>query len=231
MPKRGVARSFISRRETSRPTKRLAAPARISFFLCASLALTGFLSACAPPSPPLKALPADAVILAFGDSLTKGGGAELENSYPSVLAQQTGRTVVNAGVPGELSADGLARLPGVLDDVQPRLLILCHGGNDMLRKRDLSLAADNIRAMVELALTRGVEVLLIGVPKPGLLLGTAPLYEDIARSMNIPFEAEVLNEVLSDRSMKSDPVHPNAKGYARIAEAIYQELKKAGALK
>ena len=75
----------------------------------------------------------NARILAFGDSLTYGTGAQKGEDYPSVLASLTGLEIINAGIPGEVSSDGLKRLPNLLDEHQPDLLILVHGGNDILK--------------------------------------------------------------------------------------------------
>src|SRR5205085_7620576 len=99
-------------------------------------------------SPKVDKLDANAVVLAFGDSLTYGTGAATTESYPAVLERRIGRKVVNAGVPGETSAEGLARLPAVIEEVQPRILVLCHGGNDFLRKMDEGRAGENVRAMI-----------------------------------------------------------------------------------
>ena len=196
----------------------------------ALLVALGLLAACGARAPALPRLPADAVVLAFGDSLTFGIGAAPQESYPARLEALIGRRVVSAGVPGEVSAAGLARLPAALEEAKPQLVILCEGGNDFLQKLDDGQAADNIRAMVRLAKAQGAQVVLIGVPKPGLLPSPAGLYADIAREFRLPYEETALKKILADKALKSDLVHPNAAGYARLAEAIAALLKKTGAI-
>jgi lysophospholipase L1-like esterase len=187
------------------------------------------LAACGGP-PRLPRLAPDAVVLAFGDSLTFGIGANVRESYPARLEALIGRKVVSAGVPGEVSAAGLARLPSALEEAKPQLVILCEGGNDFLQKLGETQAADNIRAMVRLAKAQGAQVVLIGVPKPGLLPSTPDFYEDIAKEFRLPYEDSALRKILSDNGLKSDLVHPNARGYARLAEAIAGLLRKTGAV-
>jgi acyl-CoA thioesterase I len=196
----------------------------------AALLCIAWLSACGQKVPSLPSLPNDGVILAFGDSLTFGTGAKPEESYPAQLASRISRRVVAHGVPGELSVDGLARLPAVLDEVQPKLLLLCHGGNDFLRKQSESVAAANVRAMVKLAKDRGIAVVLLATPKPGLSVSAPDFYKEIANEFSLPIENDVLSDVLKDNAKKSDLVHPNAAGYREIAEAMAALLKKAGAV-
>ncbi len=180
--------------------------------------------------PRIDKLERDAVVLAFGDSLTFGTGAGPEEAYPAVLERAIERRVVNAGVPGEASAEGLARLPEVLDEVHPRLLILCHGGNDFLRRLDEARAADNVRAMIRLARGSGVAVVLLATPKPGLPPSVPKFYGDIAGEFAIPLEDAVIRSVLLDNTLKSDMVHPNARGYAAMAAALQKVLAKSGAI-
>lgn len=188
------------------------------------------IAGCGDKGTRIAKLPADAVVLAFGDSLTFGTGATPDKSYPALLERKIGRKVVVSGIPGEVSAAGLARLPDVLDEIAPKLLILCHGGNDMLRKLSTRQAADNIRAMVALARSRGMDVMLLGVPSPGLLLSTAEHYDEIAKELRLPYEGKAIAKILSDNSLRADVAHPNAEGYQRLADAVADLLKKSGAI-
>jgi len=180
--------------------------------------------------PKLERLPANAVVLAFGDSLTFGTGADEVESYPAQLQTLIGRRVVGAGVPGEVTAQALERLPAALDEHAPRLLLLCIGGNDFLRRLGNAQAERNVRAMVQLAKGRGVAVLLIATPEPGLLPSPPAFYAAVAKDLGVPYEDGVIAEVLKDASLKSDPIHPNARGYRVIAERLAERLKKTGAI-
>ena len=196
----------------------------------AALLFSLLLPACGDDLTPLPRLAPDAVILAFGDSLTHGTGARDDESYPAVLARRTGRKVINAGVPGEETAKGLRRLPGLLDRYRPDLLILCHGGNDILRKRDPVVTEANLREMIRLARERSIPVVMIAVPNVGFFLSPADFYDDVAADMQVPVENDILADLLGDNRYKSDHVHPNAGGYARLAEAVQALLTEHGAL-
>jgi lysophospholipase L1-like esterase len=192
---------------------------------CAVLAL----AACGD-APKVSRLAPDAAVLAFGDSLTYGTGAAEAESYPAQLEQLISRKVVRAGVPGEVSAQALARLPAALDEHQPRLVVLCIGGNDFLRNLGQAQVAANVRAMVRLAKEKGADVLLLGTPEKGLLVSPPKFYSEIAAELRIPYEGKVIGEILRDSSLKSDPIHPNARGYRLMAERIAALMRSAGAI-
>jgi acyl-CoA thioesterase-1 len=180
--------------------------------------------------PKLSAVGPNDVIVAFGDSLTYGTGASEAESYPVVLGDLIKRKVVRAGVPGEVTSGGLARLESVIDEHQPKLMIVCLGGNDMLGKGAEAQIQANLREIIKTIKGRGVSVMLVGVPRPGLITDTAPFYAELAREFDIPYEGKIVIDVLYQRELKSDPIHPNAKGYRKMAEAIAKLLKKAGAV-
>ncbi|WP_296751249.1 arylesterase [Thiobacillus sp.] len=188
-----------------------------------------FLAAC-ERAPTLPKLSPHDVIVAFGDSLTHGTGASDDTAYPAVLAALTGRTVINAGVPGDTTGTGLQRLPSVLDEYKPRLVLLCLGGNDMLRKQPEAATENNLRLLVRTIHASGADVVLIGVPEPRLFGGTPDFYARVAKDMKLPLEDEAFNEVLKDNRLKSDPIHANAAGYRVIAERLAEFLREAGAL-
>lgn len=199
----------------------------VTLLVALSLAVT----ACTKPPPHLDRLGKDAVILAFGDSLTFGMGASPSESYPAVLQELTGHKVINAGLSGEITASGKARLPGLLNKHTPALLILCHGGNDLLRKLDTRQTISNIEAMINAARERGIETVLIGVPEFKLmLLNSADFYGEIADRFQLPYEGDILPEIESTNKWKADRIHPNAEGYKLMAEAIFRLLKESGAV-
>ncbi len=197
------------------------------FFIAVCVALV--LAAC-DRGPTLPQLNSHDVIVAFGDSLTHGTGAGSDEAYPAVLARLTGRTVINAGVPGDTTEGGLERLPGVLAEHRPRLVLLCLGGNDMLRKQPRSVTENNLRRLVQTIRASGAEVVLISVPEPKLFGGAPDFYEQIAEEMQLPLEQDIFNEVLKDNRLKSDPIHANAAGYRVVAERLAKFLRESGAL-
>lgn len=197
------------------------------FFIAVCVA---FLLAACERAPTLPKLNSHDVIVAFGDSLTHGTGASADTAYPAVLASLTGHTVINAGVPGDTTTTALERLPDVLAEHRPRLVLLCLGGNDMLRKQPEAATENNLRLLVQTIRASGAEVMLIAVPEPKLFGGAADFYGRIAEEMQLPLEREVFSDVLKDNRLKSDPIHANAAGYRVVAERLAEFLHEAGAL-
>lgn len=185
-----------------------------------------FLQSC--DQPKLTPISEDSTILAFGDSLTFGVGVEKAKSYPSVLSKLSGRRVINAGKSGEVTADGLVRLPDILDQTEPDVMILLEGGNDILRNKDRNATKRNLASMIEMAQSRGIEVILIGVPEKNLFSDVAPIFRELAEDYQLVFEDDLIGDLLRKGAYKSDALHFNQQGYRVMAEAIYELLDDNG---
>jgi lysophospholipase L1-like esterase len=133
-------------------------------------------------------------------------------------------------VPGEISQLGKARLAAALAEHRPALVILCHGGNDALRRLSPAQTEQNLREMIQLVRNSGAQVVLVAVPKFGLFPSPPAFYERIADEMDVPVEHEVLSELMSNSAMKSDQVHFNQAGYRHMANAVHDLLIDSGAL-
>jgi acyl-CoA hydrolase len=180
-------------------------------------------------------------VLALGDSLTFGTGARTDAggeqaSYPAVLARLTGWLVVNAGVPGDTTAQALARTPSLLEEHKPSLVLLGIGGNDFLRRMDEGAARGNVQRICDLVRGSGAQLLLIAVPRPTLAarftgsLTDHPMYGELAEALRIPLHRQGWAEVLGDERLKSDAIHANAAGYEQFARGLAATARVAGLL-
>lgn len=202
------------------------------YFLGGLLAAT-MLAACGRKPVVGRKIAAGATVLALGDSLTFGTGATPETSYPTVLARLTGWNVVNAGIPGDTSAQALARLPALLQEHSPQLVLVGIGGNDFLRRMSEKDTLANIRRICEQALAAGAQVMLIAVPAPSAAaviagsLSDHPLYQEIADSLRLPLHAKGWSTVLANAALRSDQIHANAQGYEAFANGLLSTARAA----
>ena len=180
------------------------------------------------------AIPAGSTVVILGDSLSYGTGAARGEDYPTLLAARTAWHIVNAGVPGDTSAQGLARLPDLLETHRPTLLMIALGGNDFLRNINITETEANIRAIIQAAKLKKVQIVLLAIPayepiKAALVgLSDHPLYAKLADETNVALVDEVFSGVLSKSALKADDVHPNAAGYQLIEARLHAKLMALG---
>jgi acyl-CoA thioesterase-1 len=203
---------------------------RLTFPVAALLALLMGASA-----PTLSAEPVR--ILAFGDSLTAGYGLAEQDALPTRLAEalnKMGRPVVmiNGGVSGDTSADGVSRLDWSLAD-KPQIMILALGANDMLRGLDPKVTRANLDAIIRKAQAAGVEVVLAGMLSPPNL-GTDykaafdAIYPELAKAHNLLFMPFLLQDVAQDSALnQADGIHPNGNGVAIIVRNLLPYVTEA----
>jgi acyl-CoA thioesterase I len=178
-----------------------------------------------------------ATVLVLGDSLSYGTGASTGEDYPSLLAKTTGWEIINKGVPGDTSEGGLVRLPALLEEHQPKLLIVELGGNDFLHNVPQTKTIANLKAILTQAKQAAVPTVLVAIPEVSALraamgnLQDHALYETLAQETNTPLITNVFSEVLSDSGLKADQIHPNAKGYLVVSELFYRKLAEFGFIK
>lgn len=183
------------------------------FLLCAS---------CSAKVPNLDS--AGRTIVCFGDSITAGYGAEPAESYPSRLAERLGREVVNAGVPGDTTEDGLARVDDVLAQ-DPWLVIVEFGGNDLLRRAPIETTEANLDAILRRLLAAHVVPVLVETRAPYLGSRYRDLFERLADRHGVPLVDDVIADILADPAKKSDEIHPNAIGYQELADQIGEAIE------
>ncbi|MBZ0104251.1 MAG: arylesterase [Sulfuricella denitrificans] len=200
--------------------------------LVAILLATALLGACSKAK--VDALPSGSVVLALGDSLTAGKGVTPEEAWPSLLAKRTGWVMINGGISGDTSDDAMQRLPDLLDEHKPVMVLVMLGGNDMLRHIPEAKTIANLENILDQISKHGAKAVLLATPRPSAAgaifqnLSAADFYPGVAERHKLPLIKNAMAEVLSDPKMKGDPLHPNAAGHALFAEKIREELNQIG---
>jgi acyl-CoA thioesterase-1 len=179
-------------------------------------------------------LPPGTRVLALGDSLTEGLGVTREQAWPNLLARKTGWVVDNGGVSGNTSEDALRRLPNLLDQDEPVLVLVTLGGNDMLRHIPQQQTIANLEQILAQIKEHGAKAVLLATPNPSLMgavfrnLSAPDFYRKVAEDQHVPLIEDAIAGVLSDPQLKGDQLHPNAAGHAILSEKIFKELQSAG---
>jgi acyl-CoA thioesterase I len=202
---------------------------RLTFRIAALVAFLGVLT------------PADAAepvrILAFGDSITAGYGLAQQDTLPTRLAEalnKMGRpvTMINGGVSGDTTADGVTRLDWALAD-KPQIMILALGANDMLRGLDPKTTRTNLDAIIQKAKDAGVEIVLAGMLSPPNLgaeykAAFDAIYPELAKAHNLLFMPFLLQDVVQDSDLnQADGIHPNGNGVAIIVRNLLPYVTQA----
>ncbi len=200
---------------------RLRSPRRPRLLLLPLLAAVLAVAGCHRPPPNLDS-PGTAIVC-LGDSITAGAGASAGHGYVDVLAERLGRPVVNAGVSGNTAAEGLARLPQVIEQ-SPWLVIVELGGNDILRQVPMERTEEDLSQIVRgLLEARALPVLVaVGGPFSGR---RADMYDRVGKRFRVPVVRDALRQIPLDPALKADEVHPNDQGHARLAAAVAETVE------
>lgn len=164
-------------------------------------------------------------IICFGDSLTYGTGAPPDKSYPAQLSEMIGKPVINMGIPGNTTADGLIRLETDVLENSPRIVLITLGGNDMKNGVDKEEAFKNLRAIIEAIQAKDALVVVGGVKLLFWDRGYEAEYEKLAEETGALLVPNVLKGLVGHNDLMSDAIHPNAAGYEIMAERFYKVIK------
>ena len=204
-----------------------------------TMALGGWHRGTVSATPAPQAPSATRTIVAFGDSLTSGHGLPLEQTFPAALerrlrAQDLPFRVINHGMSGDTTSDGVRRLPAALAE-RPEILILALGANDGLRGVPVATVRSNLETIIEGAQTANVKVLLCGMdalPLHGFeyTIEFHRLYGELSAKYDTPLVPFMLAGVIGNQDMlQPDLIHPNAAGAAKIAGNIWPYLQPLAA--
>ena len=162
--------------------------------------------------------------VAFGDSLTEGFGASEGNDYPSVLGRTLGVTVRNLGKSGETTSDGLNRVEGVAR-LEPRVVLLCFGGNDSLNQNSRKETFANLASMIDRLHQAGSFVVLIGIRSASLRDHNEEHFTRLAKAKRVLYIPDMLRGLAFKPIYMSDAIHPNDAGYQKIAQRLEKKLR------
>ena len=178
-----------------------------------------------PGSKDVEPLSDNDVIVCFGDSLTYGTGASPGMDYPSRLAEMLGKEVINAGIPGDTTASALDRLEKDVLSESPALVLITLGGNDLKNGTPANDALGNLIEIVETMRENNARVIVGGLKFPMRDRGYGKAYAELAERTGVVLIPHILEGIMGNRALMSDPIHPNDKGYALMAERFYEAVQ------
>lgn len=161
-------------------------------------------------------------IVCFGDSLTQGYGSTEGNTYPYFLQQLTKLPVINKGINGNTSKDGLNRIDDILT-TQNSIIIVEFGANDFFQQIPIFETKKNMEQIIDKLKSNNIVVLVSTEDKQ--LNQLYSMLKSLAEEKNILFINGILNEIWNNRDLFSDETHPNSKGYKIVADKIYKNIK------
>jgi len=193
------------------------------FLLAAAILFLGYRIFVSQPQVQKGSIPYDTIIC-FGDSLTFGTGAVPGMDYPSQLSKMISKPVINAGAPGDTTASALTRLQRDVLSKSPDLVLITLGGNDLKNGVAKDVAFKNLKRIVKSIQGQGARVIIGGLRFPLRDRGFARGYKDLADQTGAVLIPDIFKDIIGDRRLMSDPIHPNGNGYKIMAQRFLEAM-------
>jgi lysophospholipase L1-like esterase len=177
----------------------------------------------APPQVKEGSIPYNTIIC-FGDSLTYGTGAAQGKDYPSQLSKMIDKPVINAGVSGDTTARALKRLQRDVLARSPDVVLITLGGNDLKNGVAKDIAFENLKHIVESIQEQGARVIIGGLKFPLRDRGFARGYKELTDQTGAVLIPNIFENIMGNRKLMSDSIHPNGDGYKMIAERFLEAM-------
>ncbi|MGD9327011.1 MAG: arylesterase [Desulfobacterales bacterium] len=195
----------------------------LPILIAAAILFLGYRIFVSQPQDKKKSIPYDTIIC-FGDSLTFGTGAVPGMDYPSQLSEMISKPVINAGVPGDTTASALTRLQRDVLSRFPDMVLITLGGNDLKNGVAKEVAFKNLKRIVKSIQGQGARVVIGGLKFPFRDRGFARGYKDLADQTGTVLIPDIFKDIIGNRSLMSDPIHPNGNGYNIMAQRFLEAM-------
>lgn len=164
-------------------------------------------------------------IICFGDSLTFGTGATENMDYPSQLSRMISTPIINAGIPGDTTAMAIARIEKDVLSKSPRMVLITLGGNDLKNRMSKETAYQNLKNIIVSIQNQGALVIVGGIDIPFWGRGFGEMYQKVCEETQALLIPNIFAGIIGDKSLMSDQIHPNDRGYTLMAEKFYRAMK------
>jgi lysophospholipase L1-like esterase len=145
--------------------------------------------------------------------------------YPFQLSRMISKPIINAGVPGDTTANAMARLEEDVLSKSPRMVLITLGGNDLKNRISKETAYQNLKNIIVSIQDRGALVIVGGISIPFWGRGFEEMYQRVCKETQALLIPNIFDGIMGNKSLMSDSIHPNGKGYTLMAEKFYQVMK------
>ena len=165
-------------------------------------------------------------VVVLGDSLAEGYQLEPEDSFVSILAERLDVEIVNLGKKGATTEESLPRVKAEVLPLDPSLVVIELGGNDVLQKVDQAKTRDNLQSMIDQVHAEKIPVLMLGV-RGGLMSDKyEDMFEELVSQNEVAYVPDILDGILTSPGLRIDSIHPNKEGHKLIADRVEPVLGK-----